>query len=69
MYADPPGLSIDTLKTEPGEAYTAYHEHLFKLSRIKDRMQTDSGRQMADERHQFMQTYFDQLIAEVEGRK
>jgi len=69
LYAQPSDTFIETLKTEPGEAYTAYHEHLFKLSKIRERMQTRSGRQMAEERHKFMQAYFDQLIAEVEGRK
>lgn len=69
LYAQPSQTFTETLKTEPSEAYTAYHEHLFKLSKIKERMQTNSGKQMAKERHNFMQAYFDQLIAEVEGRK
>lgn len=69
LYAPPSRTFIETLKTEPGEAYTAYHEHLFKLSKIRECMQTRSGRQMAEERHNFMQSYFDQLTAEVEGRK
>ena len=69
LYAKPSQTFRDTLRIETSEAYTAYHEHLFKLSKIKDRMQTQSGREMAEERHTFMQTYFDQLIAEVEGRK
>ncbi len=43
LYAAPSQTFIETLKTEPGEAYTAYHEHLFKLSKIKERMQTKSG--------------------------
>jgi uncharacterized protein len=69
LYAKPSQTFIETLKTEPDEAYTAYHEHLFKLSKIKDRMQTKSGLAMAEARHKFMQSYFDQLIAEVQGRK
>ena len=69
LYADPSETFLETLKAQPGEAYTAYHEHLFKLSRIKDRMQTASGRKMAEARHTFMQAYFDQLQAEVRGEK
>jgi uncharacterized protein len=69
LYAEPSQTFVETLKTEPGEAYTAYHEHLFKLSKIKDRMLTDSGLAMAEARHDFMQSYFDQLIAEVQGKK
>ncbi|MBN2045763.1 MAG: HD domain-containing protein [Anaerolineales bacterium] len=67
LYAQPSPIFLQTLKTEPGEAYTAYHEYLFKLSKIKDRIQTKSGRKMAEERHNFMKNFFDHLNAEVQG--
>jgi len=69
LYAEPSPAFRQTLKTAPGEAYTAYHEYLFKLSRIKDRMQTESGRAMAAGRHEFMRAFFEQLNAEVRGEK
>jgi uncharacterized protein len=69
IYTPPSQTFSETLKSVPGEAYTAYHEHLFKLSRIKERMQTKSGMALAEARHEFMQGYFDQLIAEVNGRR
>jgi uncharacterized protein len=69
LYAEPSDSFRTTLKSGPGEAYTAYHEFLFKLSRIKDRMQTKSGRHMAEERHVFMDNFFQQLRAEVNGER
>ncbi len=69
LYAEPSPAFHKSLKTEPGEPYTAYHEYLFKLSRIKDRLQTESGKAIAAERHKFMQAYFQQLQAEVKGER
>ena len=69
LYAEPSADFQKTLEPQPGEPYTAYHEFLFKLSRIKDRMQTQSGKAMASERHAFMKAFFQQLIDEVRGEK
>jgi uncharacterized protein len=56
-----------TGEKEPGEPHTPYHEFLFKLGRVKDRMVTRTARQIAEERHQYLQDYFDRLKAEVAG--
>jgi uncharacterized protein len=48
---------------------TAYREFQFKLKRIKDRMQTVSGKAMAEGRHRFMVRFFNHLDAEVSGKK
>ncbi|MBN1657399.1 MAG: HD domain-containing protein [Anaerolineae bacterium] len=47
--------------------HTPVHEYVFKLARIKDRLLTDSGRQLAAERHTFMVSFFEQLEREVRG--
>ncbi len=39
-----------------------------KLLLLKDRMQTATGRQMAEERHRFMEVFLKQFYAEWEGR-
>ena len=38
-----------------------------KLLRLKDRMKTESGKRMAEERHRFMETYLEQFYNEWEG--
>lgn len=40
-----------------------------KLLLLKDLMKTEAGRQMAQQRHEFMLSYLDQFYAEWEGKK
>jgi uncharacterized protein len=51
------------------ERHTPVHEYEVKLKRIKDRLYTESGRQMADARHTFMVDFFNELNAEIEGSR
>jgi uncharacterized protein len=67
VYARPSETFLSIGEKEPGEAHSAYHENIFKLSKIKSRMYTASGKAMAEERHRFMMTYFERLKAEVSG--
>lgn len=46
---------------------TAYREFLVKLCKIRDRMLTPIGRQLADDRHQFMTSFFNRLETEIYG--
>jgi uncharacterized protein len=56
--------------TEPySKDDTGYREYMIKLVKIKDRMMTAEGRRMAEKRHQFMQHFFEQFLAEHEGRR
>ncbi len=48
---------------------TGYREFKVKLSRIKDRMLTETGRRMARERHTFMEAFFERFLAECTGAK
>jgi uncharacterized protein len=49
--------------------HTAVHEFHVKLSKIKDRMFTATGKQIAAERHAFMVKFYEQLELEVMGEK
>ena len=49
----------------PGEAHTPYHEYLFKLSKLKERMFTPTGKALAQARHDFLSGFFDRLYAEL----
>lgn len=46
---------------------TGYREYRIKLRRIKERMLTASGRKMAQDRHEFMELFFNRFLAEYEG--
>lgn len=67
IYAPPSEKFLKTGEKEEGEAHSSYHEYLFKLSGIKDRLFTASAQAMAEGRHRFMEAFFTRLIAEIEG--
>jgi len=46
---------------------TGYREYQVKLRHIKDRLLTDAGRRVAEERHRFMVRFFERFLEEVEG--
>lgn len=69
FYTPPSQQFKDTGECAPGETYSAYHEYLYKLVRIKDRIQTATGRAIAEERHRFLAEYFERLVAEWNGEK
>lgn len=50
-----------------GAEHTPHHEFVYKLSRIKERMQTATGRAIAAERHAAMSAFFARLAREVNG--
>lgn len=52
---------------EPGEAHTPYHEFLFKLSRIPERLHTATARAIAAERHAYLAAFFERLARELAG--
>lgn len=47
--------------------HTPVHEYLFKLSRLKDFMLTQTGRLIAQERHAYMEAFFKRLALEIKG--
>ncbi len=49
--------------------HTPVHEFVVKLSRIRERMYTATGRAIADERHAYMVAFFAQLDSEVRGER
>ena len=65
IYAEPSHSFISGGRKIPGENHSAYHEYLFKLSKIKDRLFTSSGRRIAEERNRFMDEFFRRLQAEI----
>jgi uncharacterized protein len=64
-YAEPSLLFRRTGKLEENERHSAYHEFLFKLIKLKDRLYTNTARSMAKERHRIMVEFFERLASEA----
>ncbi len=68
IYAAPSRSFLDRGETEADEPHSAYHEYLFKLRRVRERLYTDPAKRIGEHRHQVLCAFFDQLEAEAEGR-
>lgn len=62
----PPELHSDfaAYQSKSGPTINHFYE---KLLLLKDRMQTETGRRLAEERHQFLETFLRQFFAEWNG--
>jgi uncharacterized protein len=61
---------IDVTQAQPyTENDTGYREYKVKLIHIKDRMLTEEGRRLAQERHVFMKAFFNRFLAEYQGKR
>ena len=69
IYSQPSQRFMESGEKEPGESHSSYHEYIFKLSKIKDRLFTKTARALAEDRHQFMDEYFERLAAEERGER
>jgi len=69
LTGEPSAQFRATGQKQPGEPHTPYHEFLFKLSRVKDRMYTATARAIAEERHRYLEEYFERLHREVKGEE
>ena len=54
---------------DASDQHTPVHEFLVKLSRLKDRLYTRTGRALAEDRHRYMADFFQRLDAEVRGER
>jgi uncharacterized protein len=65
VYAPPSPHYLKTGELAEGESQTVAHEYLFKLRRIKDRLHTETGRSLAETRHQRMKDFFVGWMEEI----
>jgi len=63
-----PNLNMSKEEYKASNAPTINHFYE-KLLLLKDRMNTETGRKIAEERHAFMVSYLDQFYAEWKGKK
>jgi uncharacterized protein len=67
VFAEPSTRFLELDEKEPGEPHSAYHEYLFKLRRVRERLQTEPGRRLGERRHAALTAFFEQLAAEARG--
>lgn len=73
QFAGEVGARLHNPSVDPNdtEAYsredTAYREYRLKLSKIRDRILTKEGRRIADDRHEFMESFFNRFLKEYKG--
>lgn len=58
--------SFEEYRNSAGTTLNHFYE---KLLLLKDRMNTDTGKAIAEERHAFMQSYLERFLLEWEGKK
>lgn len=63
-YAEPSAQFIQTGRELPGEPHSAYHEHLFKLCKVPERLFTASAIAIAAGRLRFLDEFFERLSEE-----
>lgn len=69
FFAEPSEQFIKSGKQEANETYSSYHEYLFKLGKVKDRLQTETAKKIAEQRQKFLTEFFEQLAAEARGQR
>jgi uncharacterized protein len=67
IYAKASTKFQKTGEREPDEPHSAYHEYLFKLRHVKERLYTDPAKEIAEGRHELLCAFFDQMASEAEG--
>jgi uncharacterized protein len=67
IISEPSPRFLASGEKEPGEPHSSYHEFLFKLRHVKERMFTRSGKALAEERHQYLEEFYNRLASETRG--
>jgi uncharacterized protein len=67
FYAEPSERFLSSGVLEDREPHSAYHEHVFKLSKLKGRLHTRSAQALADGRDRFLADFFKRLGEEFRG--
>ncbi len=68
-FAQPSQRFLETGQAEPGEPHSAYHEYVFKLSKLQDRLYTPTARQIGAQRQVYLQDFFIRLASEITGER
>lgn len=66
VYAPPSQRFLDRGEREADEPHSAYHEYLFKLRQVRERLHTEAARRLAEEREKVLHEFFQQLAREAQ---
>ena len=69
IFAEPSELFVETGVKVSGEPHSSYHEYLFKLRKVKDRLFTESAQKIAEARDAFLREFYEQLLAEIRAER
>lgn len=67
VFSEPSQQFLQTGMETTGELHSSYHEYIFKLVKVKDRLFTDTGRKIASDRHNFLVGFYERLAEEMRG--
>jgi uncharacterized protein len=65
VFAEPSRKFLASGEKNPAEPHSSYHEYLFKLRNVKNRLYTPTARALAQKRHQFLVSFYHQLAEEM----
>ncbi len=65
FYTPPSSLFLEKGVLDTQEVHSAYHEYWFKLRHLRDRLFTQTARQLAEQRQAVMMAFFEALQAEA----
>jgi len=68
IFAEPSPQFRRSGEAAPGEPHSAYHEYLFKLQHVAQRLHTEPARQIGLRRAELMRLFFEALAAEASGQ-
>jgi uncharacterized protein len=69
IFVEPSEKFLTSGEAEDGEPHSAYHEYLFKLRHVRDRLHTEPAQYMAAEREKTLVNFFEQLAAEANAER
>lgn len=69
IFAEPSEQFLESGRTEADEPHSAYHEYLYKLRYVTERLYTKPARRIAGNRHGLLTAFFEQLAAEARGEE
>jgi len=67
IFAEPSPQFRRSGEGTPGEPHSAYHEYLFKLRHVAERLHTEPARRIGLHRAELMRRFFEELAAEAEA--